>query len=50
MNFLDYIIFVCFTGVAIGLIFLIIGGFINYLTNGKFKDTVANFFSEEGSE
>ena len=47
MNFLDYIIFVCFIGAAIGLIFLIIGGFVNYLTNGKFKDTVVNFFSEE---
>lgn len=53
MDFLDHMTFVCFAGALIGFIFLIVGGifeFINYLTKGKFKTAIVNFFSEESDE
>lgn len=53
MDFIDHMMFVCFSGAAIGFIFLIIGGIfelIDYLTKGKFKNSIVNFFSEESDE
>lgn len=49
MDFLDHMILVFLSGVVIGLISLIIGGiseFIDYLSKGKFKDAIVNFFKE----
>lgn len=49
MEFLDYVIFVCFAGAAMGLVFLAAEGLfelINYLTKGKLKDYIVNFFEE----
>ncbi len=49
MEFLDHMMFVCFSGVVIGLIFLIIGGiseFIDYLSKGKFSAWIVNLFKE----
>lgn len=49
MDFIDHMIFVCFTGATIGTLFLIIGGtfeLINYLSEGKFEDFIVNLFKE----
>lgn len=48
-EFLDHMMFVCFAGAAIGLIFLIMGGIfelIDYLSKGKFKESIISFFEE----
>lgn len=53
MEFIDYMVFVCLTGAAIGFVFLIMVGIfelIDYLTKGKFKDAIVNFFEEESDE
>ena len=53
MDFIDHMAFVCFAGAAIGFVFLMFGGIfelIDYLTKGKFKDSIVNFFSEESDE
>ncbi len=53
MDFLDHMAFVCLVGAIIGFIFLIMGEIfelINYLTKDKFKNFIANFFSEESGE
>lgn len=53
MDFLDHMAFVCLVGAIIGFTFLIIGGIfklIDYLTKGKFSDSIVNFFSEESDE
>jgi hypothetical protein len=48
-TFLDHMIFVCFSGAAIGFMFILLEGIfkvINYLTKGKFEDWVLNLFEE----
>lgn len=48
-EFLDHVMFVCFTGAEVGLIFLIMGGLfelINYLSKGKFYNWIVNLFKE----
>lgn len=53
MEFLDSMTFVCLTGAVIGFAFLIMIGIfelIDYLTKGKFKDAIVNFFEEESDE
>lgn len=53
MEFIDYMVLVCLTVAAIGFVFLIMVGIfelIDYLTKGKFKDAIVNFFEEESSE
>lgn len=52
-EFIDHMAFVCLAGAAIGFAFLIAAGifeFIDYLSKGKFKDTIVNFFKEESGE
>lgn len=53
MDFLDHMAFACLSGAAISFVFLIMGGIfelIDYLTKGRFKDAIANFFLKEGGE
>lgn len=53
MEFIDHMAFVCLTGAAIGFAFLILVGIletIDYLSKGKFKDAIVNFFKEESGE
>lgn len=53
MEFIDHMAFVCLTGAAIGFVFLIMAGIfelIDYLTKGKFKDAIVNFFEEESDK
>lgn len=53
MEFIDHMAFVGLTGAAIGFAFLIMAGIfelIDYLTKGKFKDAIVNFFEEESDE
>lgn len=53
MEFIDHMAFVCLIGAAIGFAFLIMAGIfelIDYLTKGKFKDVIVNFFEEESDE
>lgn len=48
-EFLDHMMFVCFAGAAIGLIFLIMGGIfelIEFLSKGRFSTWVVNLFKE----
>ena len=49
IDFIDHMIFVCFTGAAIGIALVTIGGLfelINYLAKGKFQNWIVNLFSE----
>ena len=53
MEFIDHMAFVCLTGAAIGFVFLIMAGIfelIDYLSKGRFKDAIVNFFEEESDE
>lgn len=53
MEFLDHMAFVCLVGATIGFSFLIMAGvfeLIDYLSKGKFKDTLINLFEEESDE
>lgn len=48
-EFLDHMMFVCFAGAAIGLVFLIMGGIfelIEFLSKGKFSTWLINLFQE----
>lgn len=47
--FLDYMTFVCLTGVTIICTFLLMAGIfelINRFSKGKFKETIINFLEE----
>lgn len=48
MDFIDHMAFVCLSGAAIGMLFLIAAGickFINFLTKGKLEEILVNLFS-----
>lgn len=50
MEFIDYITLICLTMAAIGFAFLVTVGIfelINYLSKGKFKNAIVNFFKED---
>lgn len=53
MEVLDCFAFTCLAGAAIGFIFLVLGGIfelIDYLTEGRFKNCIVNFFLEESDK
>lgn len=53
MEFLDYMALVCLSLVVLGFAFLIMAGIfelVNYLSKGRFKDALVNFFEEESDE
>ena len=53
MEFLDYMALVCLSWAVMGFAFLIMAGIfelVDYLSKGRSKDALVNFFEEEIDE